>query len=305
MIIFKVKMKNSDVNCSARAILRLDEALDREVRAVLPPDPPPWAPGYLRESWEMRRSPSRAFPWASSICIMAIPYAAMPPVALPRAAEPDVAGLVSGYAARVDYHRFVPPMPSGGRCEVVIDTRPLAEKTLAAIAGLGSIGRNNCLLLPGADAGNFLACVLTEEVLPEQRLPRINNCLDCGQCGDMAEPQSCISTLTMEKRGELTPEEQKMLGERIFGCSACTSACPGTRLPPDFELDLEWLLMSPSGTIERAIRETPMSYAGVTLLRRNALYVLANRGASRSRELIRRFARATGSAFLRAVAARV
>ncbi len=295
-------MKKSNVKCSASAVLRLNPALDREIQEVLPEAPPPWAPGYLRESWDLRRSPSKAFPWASSICILAIPYAAMPPVELPRAAGADTAGLISGYAARMDYHRFAPPMPSEGRCEVVIDTRPLAEKTLAALAGIGSLGRNNCLLLPGADAGNFLVFILTEEALPEQRHPRADHCLDCDGCGDMAEPQFCISTLTMEKRGELTPEEQNLLNGRIFGCSACTAACPGTRLPPDFELDLEWLLMSPSKAVERAIRETPMNYAGVTLLRRNALYVLNNRNTPRSRELLRRFRETTGSAFLRAVA---
>lgn len=296
-------MENSDMKYAAGAVLRLDEALDREVQAVLPEAPPPWAPEYLRLSWALRRSPSQAFPWARSLRIMAVPYAVMPQMPLPRAGNPELAGLVSGYAARRDYHRFTLHLPPSYRSEIVIDTKPLAEKTLAAIAGLGSIGHNNCLLLPGADAGNFLVSILTEEELPERRYPQTDCCLHCGNCGDPVEPRYCISTLTMEKRGELTPAERQMLDGRIFGCSVCTSACPGTALPPDFELDLEWLLTASAKEVERAIRETPMNYAGVTLLRRNALYVLANRNTHRCRELIRRFTETTGSAFLRAVCA--
>ncbi len=278
--------------------MRVNRELDREVQAALPPLPPDGCADYLRSSWELRRAPSETFPWAKSIIIHAIAFSELPPADLPRADDPEFAGLIAGYASRLDYHRVTLPLPPG-RSELAIDTKPLAEKTLAAIAGIGSIGKNRCLLLPGADSGVFIASIISDQELPEERFPEQANCLDCGSCGEVQPPSNCISFLTMEKRGELPVEERAGLGDRIFGCSDCTAVCPGTRLPDDFPLDLEWLLFSSGNEVARVIRETPLNYAGATLLRRNALYVLANRKTKRCRDLISEFSRKTGSDFLR------
>lgn len=298
---------------SAWAVLRVDTTLDRQVAEILPETPPVWSPEYLRKSWDQRRQPSVTFPWAKSLIIMAIPFRNLPAVALPAIADgSEFAGKVSGYASRVDYHRAAPQMLSslhyGNRCEIVVDTKPLAEKTLATIAGIGSIGLNNCLLLPGSDSGCFIASILTDAELPELRLPRVDYCTKCRQCLDNCpnqhcNPTECISALTMERRGGLTTEERHLIGDWIFGCSKCTAACPGTQLPTDFNLDLEWLLMTPSGEVARCIRDTPLNYAGIQLLRRNALYVLARRDTPRCRNLIEQFSKTTGSQFLKQLSA--
>ena len=104
----------------------------------------------------------------------------------------------------------------------------------------------------------------------------------------------------MEKRGVLTPKEGALLGDWIFGCDECLAICPGTTLPSPFELDLRWLLEASSAETRRAISNTALEYAGVTLLRRNAIIVLANRRHPETEALISRFSRTTGSDLLRA-----
>ena len=109
----------------------------------------------------------------------------------------------------------------------------------------------------------------------------------------------------MEKRGELSLDEAALLGENIFGCSQCTATCPGTNMPGDIQIDLEWLLMSSAGEIRKAIKSSPAEYAGITLLRRNALYVLKSRNNAICTDLIKRFQEQSGSEFLKAIAIKI
>ncbi|MDD3704364.1 MAG: DUF1730 domain-containing protein [Victivallaceae bacterium] len=292
------------------AVLRLSPELDRELCRMLPERPPDWSPQYLADRWSQRRFPSRTFPWAKSLIIMTIPFQKLPLANLPEAPEDfEFSGKISSYAARLDYHRaahqMLAPYAQGTRCEIAVDTAPLAERTLACIAGIGNIGLNHCLLVPDGSSC-FIASILSDAELPEIRFPRPDYCKHCMQCLDrcpnrQCAPEHCISYLTMEKRGALTAGERQILGNWIFGCSQCVNACPAMPDEKDFNLDLEWLLNSSINDVNKLIRNTPLNYAGITLLRRNALYVLANRGTRNCRTLIRNFGHKTGSRMLQQI----
>jgi epoxyqueuosine reductase QueG len=103
----------------------------------------------------------------------------------------------------------------------------------------------------------------------------------------------------MEKRGVLSPKERKMIAPWIFGCNICSSACPGSPSAEPFRADLRWLLTSTAADVKHHIIGTPLNYAGVTLLRRNALAALEAEGSDEAFELIKDFAEKTQSSVLK------
>lgn len=285
---------------------------------------------YIVKTADARRNFPMTFPWANSIIITAIPFHNLIPLLdLPAAKSPEYSGLIAGYAMLNDYHhsgrkilehlvkKLQTMLKIEFRYQICIDTSPLAERTIAAVAGLGSIGINSCLLIPDWGSGCFLATIVIDAELPECKLPDSTHqspCDKCHKCIKSCNNQvitalpcpfditRCVSFLTMERRGVMTIKEMKMLGHNIFGCSNCTKNCPDSRLPEDFGLDLEWLLLSPSATIKRAIVGSSIEYAGVTMLRRNAIAVLANRNNTNATELIKLAVKHSNSPILRQTA---
>lgn len=188
--------------------------------------------GYLDRYHEVRNNPELLLPGARSIVCVAFPYFTSEPIGLP----------ISLYARGHDYHQVVreqlaalaaqlPP----GETRLCVDTAPLRERYWAARLGLGFIGRNNQLIIPGLGSYFFLGFILTEAVLPAARwheLPpaRCGECRRCieacpGQCiptdGSAIDARRCLSYLTIEYRGQL-PEPIPTL----YGCDVCQRVCP-------------------------------------------------------------------------------
>jgi hypothetical protein len=107
---------------------------------------------YLEATQELRASPQRLLPGARSIVCLAARHSARPLVASDGAA-------VARYASGPDYHgtlrqratrvaRAAARRLPGFRYRVCVDSTPLAERSFAAAAGLGWIGKNGCLIDP-------------------------------------------------------------------------------------------------------------------------------------------------------------
>jgi epoxyqueuosine reductase len=318
---------------AAIAVVNINSpTMNRVQQALVNFTVPPQYSSYLVESLPARRNFNTAFPWANSIVIAAIPFSALPQLPeLPAAKSRELSGIIAGYASREDYHlagknilqilaeQLQAALNDELRYQICIDTAPLAERIIAAVAGIGQVGLNHCLLTQGYGSGCFIASLLTDADLTEIVLPHLPRqsqiCHCCHNCLKSCRNQAininshfdinrCISYLTMEKRGLLTKTEMQSLGDNIFGCSNCTSICPDSNLPQDIAVDLEWLLLAPTAAVKRAIRGSALEYAGVTTLRRNAIAVLANRRHPAATELIRR-ASHSGSNLLRQSAAAV
>ena len=285
------------------------------------------APNYLINSWDLRCAPLKAFPFAKSLIAAAFPFHSLPELpAFPVSEFAPFNGIIAGYADRQDYHitgreamlslaeAIAQTSNSPVKYEICIDTAPLAERNIAEISGLGKRGYNDCILCKNEASGCYLTfMVLNIElptICPEEISPPCHECKRCIQScpssvlgSDRFKLEKCVSFLSMEKRGELSPDEAALLGENIFGCSQCTATCPGTNMPDDIKIDLEWLLMSSTGEVRKVIKRSPAEYAGITLLRRNALYVLNSRKNEKCNELIKRFRKRCGSEFLNAISA--
>jgi epoxyqueuosine reductase len=108
------------------------------------------------------------------------------------------------------------------------------ERSFAAAAGLGWIGKNSLLLNKRYGSFLFLGEVLTDAGLVPDA-PVENLCKTCTACmdacpvGALEEPgllnaNKCISYLTLEHRSDL-PKEAQLHGY-LAGCDLCQTACP-------------------------------------------------------------------------------
>lgn len=116
------------------------------------------------------------------------------------------------------------------------------ERYWAVKAGLGFIGDNGALIVPGIGNQVFLAEIITTHEL-EPTAPFEGECCHCGACrracptGALREDGTidcnrCLSYLTIEHRGEWTDpvhiEAMRTPGARntLFGCDRCLTVCP-------------------------------------------------------------------------------
>ena len=173
-------------------------------------------------------------------------------IAVARAVEGCGAGNVAQFARGEDYHRVVrrhlkavvedlrPLGPRGAHFRVCVDTAPLLEREVAARAGLGFLGKNGLLIVPGLGSHVVLGEVLTDAALAPTAAPAdpgADRCGTCTACLDacptaafvaprLLDARKCISYLTIEKRTPFTPAEEAALHGRLFGCDVCQDVCP-------------------------------------------------------------------------------
>jgi epoxyqueuosine reductase len=217
----------------------------------------------------------------------------------------EPAGRIARYALGSDYHVSLRGRLEGLAADMrasglaagdvaYVDDRPLAERAVAARAGLGWIGKNSNLLTH-ANAGSwvFLGAILSSADIPVDE-PIRSSCGSCTRCisgcptGAIVGPQTidarrCISYLTIEHRGVLDEWEAGAIDDWIFGCDVCQEVCPvnaeaddaGPLFVPLLPL-IEWLLPLGGRAFDRAVGETALTRAGRHRLLRNAIAAVAN-----------------------------
>ena len=126
---------------------------------------------YLQRNKDKRFHPEQLVAGARSVICLAASYAPADEPADSNAASNEPRAFVARFARSRDYHkvlkkrchwimdslRQIAPSFEG---RAFVDSAPLAERSVAATAGLGWIGRNGCLIVPGL--GSYI--VLAERV---------------------------------------------------------------------------------------------------------------------------------------------
>ena len=199
---------------------------------------------WMAETFERRASPDAMWPQAKSAIVLATNYN-QGLDAFARAQQKTSAN-ISTYALNRDYHdvikgrlkRLATWFAKAAKAEVkvFVDTAPLMEKPLAALAGIGWQGKHTNLVSRELGSWFFLGVILTDAELPLDQ-PEQDHCGNCRACLDICPTQAftdtrqidarrCISYLTIEYKGEIPHEFRKNFGNRIYGCDDCLAICP-------------------------------------------------------------------------------
>lgn len=216
---------------------------------------------YLVRGRDRRADPCQVFPAVKSVFSVAIPYPR-------RAAGAELAESGPRYARYLqggDYHKILADklervlqlasqeaVARGGSpigYKVCVDTSAVLERTWAALAGLGWIGKNTLLIHPQHGSYLFLAEVLIDRELHAEPRPLPDYCGNCTRClsacptgallqAHELDARRCTSYLTLEQRGEweLAVEDRPKMGPWIAGCDICQEVCPFNGKPVRAEL---------------------------------------------------------------------
>jgi epoxyqueuosine reductase len=128
-------------------------------------------------------------------------------------------------------------IPVEGR--IFCDTAPVLERYWAQQAGLGWIGKNTQLIIPGMGSYFFLGELFLNVEL-DYDTPIENRCGTCEACLKHCPTQAlerpyhlnankCLSYLTIEHRGEIPEQQQAEIKDSIYGCDECQKYCPWNR----------------------------------------------------------------------------
>lgn len=171
------------------------------------------------------------------------------------------AAVISVYARGRDYHKVLrarlQQLADKVKAEigdfgyrVFTDSAPLMELPLAEKAGLGWRGKHTLLLSRTAGSMFFMGEFLVDLPLPVDP-PTGAHCGQCSACIDICPTQAilgpgrldarrCVSYLTIELKSAIPTELRPLIGNRVYGCDDCQTACPWNKFAqravlPDFD----------------------------------------------------------------------
>jgi len=199
---------------------------------------------YLKRNIDIRRDPTRLLKGLKTIISLAYPYPASKP------STPD-GYTTSRYSTpqEEDYHlrlrrlgkqlcAFITEMFPESKSRVCVDSAPILERSFAEMSGIGFIGKNNMLIVPGYGSYCFLVEILTTAQFAIPSFKRVENkCGSCTKCIDMCptgalkapfyiDVSKCLSYLTLEAKDAVDKETAEKMGNTFFGCDVCQEVCP-------------------------------------------------------------------------------
>ncbi|MHC4864925.1 MAG: tRNA epoxyqueuosine(34) reductase QueG [Planctomycetota bacterium] len=261
---------------------------------------------YMNRNFEKRIDPAKLVENARSVICVGLNYKPPTIAAVPT----GPAGRIADYAQYEDYHPFMKNLLRklvafiGARVEgdfkykICVDSAPLAERALAARAGLGFVGKNHMLINPDLGPQILLAEIVTTVEL-EGDEPTTEDCAGCNRCMEACptgalradgqfDANKCISYLTIEHKDEVPADLPEKIGDHLFGCNECVLACPYQQKAPvrrneQFKfyddrarLDLGEVLNLRVEAFEARFADSAINRLGLERVKRNARICLAN-----------------------------
>jgi epoxyqueuosine reductase len=209
-------------------------------------------------------NPRRASPDARSIIALAYPHptsdahSSAPEAGQARESSGQPLGRIASYALGRDYHEVLlermKPLTAllrehGYSAKTYVDHGWMLDRAAAARAGIGWLGKNTNLLVPGAGSYVLLSEIVTSAELDADQAIK-KSCGNCDACiricptGALVEPgvldnRRCISYWTIEHHGVIPRAMRSLIGDWIFGCDLCQEICPvnATATPPASDPD--------------------------------------------------------------------
>lgn len=220
---------------------------------------------YMVRYKEIRHDPRLLLEGARSIISLAFNYR-----------QPNPYPEIATYALGRDYHRVLRSRLKktvselkkelGGEWRICIDSAPILERYWAERCGIGERSPlHGNIVVPGVGSMVFLAELITtldlpptsaapQKLIPQKASGRPKSAASQqrsdpkGQqpphpCptgallpGGIIDSRRCLNYLTIEHRGEYTPEEQRLLTlpgakGKLFGCDSCQLGCDYNQTP--------------------------------------------------------------------------
>jgi len=299
----------------------LGEGFDvvRFARAAAPADAPARLADFLAASrhgsmaWmaanaERRADPALLWPQAKSIIVVGVNYG--PDHDPLDDLKAPGTGAISVYARGDDYHDVLKKRLKklagdlvgkfGGEAKVFVDTAPVLEKAVAAMAGAGWQGKHTNLVSRRFGSWLFLGSVFTSlDIAPDD--PEPDHCGHCRACLDVCptkafpapyqlDARRCISYLTIEHKGHIAREFRAAIGNRIYGCDDCLAVCPWNKFAQvsrEVQFAAREALSRPSlsflsrlddAAFRALFRASPVKRIGRDRFVRNVLIAIGNSG---------------------------
>ena len=222
--------------------------------------------------------------------------------------EPGRRGRIAKYALGKDYHKVMMTklkalcrwlQEIGASNRPYVDTGPLLEKPIAALAGLGWQGKNTMVLNKEHGQWLFLGFILTTFPF-EEDTPQQDRCGTCTRCIDICptkaitapyqlDARKCISYLTIEHKGPIPLPYRQLIGDHLYGCDDCLDVCPWNKwarvtreaaFSPRMYPDLRDMLALDEEGFESLFAGSPIRRLKRSRFLRNVCVVLGNTGTS-------------------------
>lgn len=271
----------------------------------------------------LRANVQVAMPWAQSVVVCAINYNAFAPRSIDQA--PAETGWIARYAwsgrrqpgddqlQPTDYHdellhrlrtledAIKQNTPCETRCYV--DTGPLVERSMAARAGIGWIGKNACVINQELGSWLLLGVIITSLPVADavsvasaaDRCGSCTRCIDACPTDALVAPRQmdasrCIAYLTIEKKGSIPEPLRAPIGRQVFGCDICQDVCPWNRRAPVAVKDgmtprpelvnppLAWLAGLDAKGFREQFKGSPLERTRRKRLLRNVAIAMGNSG---------------------------
>jgi epoxyqueuosine reductase len=215
-------------------------------------------------------------------------------------------GKVSRYAWGKDYHLVIweklelleeelKQLDPEFKCLSYVDTGPVMDKSWAVHAGLGWMGKHSNVINKEIGSWIFLATLFANRDF-EYNIPTADFCGSCRACIEACPTQAivdeyiidanrCISFLTIENKGEISPEFKDKFDNWLFGCDVCQDVCPWNK---KFSEKVGHEVFEPTGNKEISLQEilemepetfkwryevSPIKRAKLSGLKRNAEFL--------------------------------
>lgn len=281
---------------------------------------------WMERTAEKRLDPQQVLPGAKSMILLGVSYAADRPVTAPQADPRRPAW--ARYALNEDYHDTMKPaLVAAGRVleelygvggtdyRYYVDTGPVLERSWAARAGVGFVGKNAMLISRRHGNWLLLAAILTRLDLAADAPIRKTEtrsaaggggevgllCGKCTRCLDacptdafaapgVVDARRCVSYQTIENKAVIPRELRAGIGARIYGCDTCLEVCPWNRFAQAGRevllvarrelagLTLAEILELTPERFAEVFRRTPIKRVKLAGLLRNACVVAGNSG---------------------------
>lgn len=272
---------------------------------------------YLEKHIPYKKNPQKLLPSAIGSFCIAIDY-----VPHPQKQKVFQGVKIARYARGKDYHHWFLHKLNKMAIKLkktfsehiflpLTDSKPVLERELSYLAGLGWVGKNTCLISEKHGSFFLLGEIYTSlrgsktQILNPDRCGKCTKCIDACPTQAILSPKTldsrkCISYLTIESRKIPPKSLREKMGDWYFGCDICQTVCPwnikafGKLKEPHLKKEhtiaelKEILTLSNKGLLKK-FQYTPLNRTSPNGHRRNAIIVAANKKLTSLRNEISRF----------------